>query len=96
MIRDQRAGAGELRHIDTKKLGRIDGIGDRITGDRTGRRRRSGWEILHVAIDDEVRLAYREILRDESKASAIASLDRVLGWFARDGVTVERVMKDKG
>ena len=96
VIRYQRAGPGELLHIDTKKLGRIDGIGHRITGDRTGPRRRSGWEILHVAIDDAVRLAYSEILPDERKASAIAFLDRALGWFARHGVTVERVMTDNG
>ena len=38
VIRYQRAGPGELLHIDTKKLGRIDGIGHRITGDRTGPR----------------------------------------------------------
>ena len=96
VIRYQRASPGELLHIDTKKLGRIDGIGHRITGDRTGPRRRSGWEILHVAIDDAARLAYSEILPDERKASAIAFLDRALGWFGRHGVTVERVMTDNG
>lgn len=39
-------------HIDIKKLGRIDGIGHRITGDRTGQsnKRGTGWEYLHVAI----------------------------------------------
>ena len=41
VIRYQRASPGELLHIDTKKLGRIDGIGHRISGDRTGRRRHS-------------------------------------------------------
>jgi transposase InsO family protein len=96
VIRYQRANPGELLHIDTKKLGRIDGIGHRITGDRTGRRRHSGWEILHVAIDDAARLAYSEILPDERKASAIAFLDRALGWFGRHGVAVQRVMTDNG
>jgi transposase InsO family protein len=96
VIRYQRANPGELLHIDTKKLGKIDGIGHRITGDRTGPRRHSGWEILHVAIDDAARLAYSEVLPDEKKASAIAFLERALGWFARHGVTVERVMTDNG
>jgi transposase InsO family protein len=96
VIRYQRASPGELLHIDTKKLGRIDGVGHRISGDRTGPRRRSGWEILHVAIDDAARLAYSEILPDEKKASAIAFLDRALAWFGRHGVTVERVMTDNG
>jgi transposase InsO family protein len=96
VIRYQRANPGELLHIDTKKLGRIDGIGHRITGDRSGRRHRSGWEILHVAIDDAARLAYSEILPDEKRASAIAFLDRARAWFGRHGVTVERVMTDNG
>ena len=48
-------------------MGRIDGIGHRITGDRTGQsnKRGTGWEALHVAIDDNSRLAYTEILRRE-------------------------------
>jgi transposase InsO family protein len=96
VIRYQRAGPGELLHIDTKKLGRIDGIGHRITGNRRDTRRGAGWEILHVAIDDAARLAYSEILPDERKASAVAFLDRALAWFASHGVTVERVMTDNG
>ena len=31
---------GEMIHIDIKKLGRIDGIGHRITGDRRGQSNR--------------------------------------------------------
>lgn len=35
MIRYERERPGELIHVDIKKLGRIDSIGHRITGDRT-------------------------------------------------------------
>jgi transposase InsO family protein len=96
VIRYQRAGPGELLHLDTKKLGRIERIGHRITGNRRDTRRGAGWEILHVAIDDAARLAYSEVLPDERKASAVAFLDRALAWFARHGVTVERIMTDNG
>ena len=34
IVRYQREQPGELIHIDIKKLGRIDGVGHRITGDR--------------------------------------------------------------
>ncbi len=97
-IRYERARPGELIHIDTKKLGRIDGIGHRITGDRTGQsnKRGTGWEALHVCIDDASRLAYSEILPDEKTASALGFLDRALSWLKRHGVTVERVMTDNG
>jgi transposase InsO family protein len=99
VVRYQRERPGELVHIDTKKLGRIAGIGHRITGRRSGminRHRGSGWEYLHVAVDDASRLAYTEILPDERKASAIAFLERALAWFARHGITVERIMTDNG
>ena len=46
IIRYEKKTPGEMIHIDNKKLGRIEGIGHRITGDRTGqsnpRRRREG------------------------------------------------------
>ena len=98
VIRYQRQRPGELIHIDTKKLGRIDGIGHRITGYHTGvnRNRGIGYDVLHVCIDDASRLAYTEILPDERKESAIAFLDHALAWFARHGVAVERVMTDNG
>jgi transposase InsO family protein len=97
VVRYQRARAGELIHLDTKKLGKIAGIGHRITGDRSGHRARGiGWEYLHVAVDDASRLAYSEILPDERKASAIAFLARSLAWFAGHGVTIEQVMTDNG
>ena len=84
--------------METKKLGRIDGIGHRITGDRTGqsRKRGTGWECLDGAIDDASRLAYTEGLTDEKKSTTCAFMTRALAWFARNGVTVERVTTDNG
>jgi transposase InsO family protein len=99
VVRYQRERPGELIHLDTKKLGKIAGIGHRITGRRSGminRHRGIGWEALHVAIDDASRLSYSEILPDERQASATAFLGRTLAWFARHGVTIERVMTDNG
>jgi transposase InsO family protein len=99
VVRYQRERPGELIHVDTKKLGKIAGIGHRITGRRSGminRHHGIGWEALHVAIDDASRLSYSEILPDERKASATAFLGRTLAWFARHGVTVERIMTDNG
>ena len=96
IVRYERAQPGELIHIDIKKLGRIDGIGHRITGDRRGQKRGIGWDFLHVCIDDASRLAYTEILPDERKESAVAFLERAIAWFTTLGVTVERVMTDNG
>jgi Integrase core domain len=54
------------------------------------------WEYLHVALDDASRRAYTEILANEPKASAITFLEQALAWFARHGVTVERIITDSG
>jgi transposase InsO family protein len=93
-IRYERRAAGELLHIDTKKLGRIAGLGHRITGDRRHRARGLGWEHLHVAIDDASRLAYTEILPDARGPSCTGFLARAAAWFAGRGVRIERVMTD--
>jgi transposase InsO family protein len=95
VVRYQRQRPGELIHIDVKKLGRIEGIGHRITGDRR-HRPGAGWEYLHVCIDDASRLAYSEMLPDERKESAVRFLERALDWFAGLGISVERVMTDNG
>ena len=96
VVRYERAAPGELIHIDTKKLGRIDGIGHRITGDRRGQKKGIGWDLVHVCVDDASRLAYTEVLPDEKKESACAFLTRALTFFARHGVSVARVMTDNG
>jgi transposase InsO family protein len=102
VIRYERDHPGELIHIDIKKLGRIDGIGHRITGDRHGQSNKRGigqgpgWEYVHVAVDDASRLAYTELLPDERKDSAVGFTSRALAWFRSHGVQVERVMTDNG
>jgi transposase InsO family protein len=97
-VRYQRQHPGELIHIDTKKLGRIAGVGHRITGQHSGmvKNRGIGWEHLHVCVDDASRLAYTEILPDEKKESACGFLARALAFFKAHGVSVERVMTDNG
>ena len=102
IVRYEREQPGELIHIDIKKLGRIDGVGHRITGNRTGQSNRRaigrglGWEYLHVAIDDRSRLAFTQLLPGERKEDATAFLESSLAWFKQHGVTVQRVMTDNG
>ena len=89
----QREHPGELVHIDVKKLGRIQGgAGHRMTGrrgqrfpptrtDASGvRRGTTGWDAVHVAVDDATRLAYAEVLPDEKATTAIAFLTRAIAF----------------
>jgi len=105
--RYERSRPGELIHIDVKKLGRIErGAGHRATGrrhytprltDRAGRRRgTTGWEFVHVCVDDATRFAYVEVLADERASTAAGFLRRAVKFFARHGVCVEAVMTDNG
>jgi transposase InsO family protein len=105
--RYERERPGELIHIDVKKLGRIrGGAGHRMTArrhythtrtDAEGRRRKTtGWEYVHVAIDDATRLAYAEVLADEQAHTAVGFLARAIRFFVSYGITVERVITDNG
>ena len=94
--RYERAAPGELLHVDIKSLGRIRGIGHRITGNRRTRVRGIGWEHVHVCIDDATRLAYAEVLATPAWPDAVGFLERALAWFATHGVQAERVMTDNG
>ena len=94
--RYERERAGELVHLDTKKLGRIRGVGHRIHGDRRRRSRGVGWEFVHAAVDDRTRVALAEPMPDERAESAVAFLHRVVRWFRRRGVRVRAVLTDNG
>jgi transposase InsO family protein len=90
---------GELIHIDIKKLGRFRRPGHRVTGRAVkGSRAQTGagWECCHVAIDDTSRVAYVEILPNETAKTCVAFLERAIAWFAVRGVTVQRIMTDNG
>ena len=96
--RYERAGPGEMIHIDIKKLGRFEHVGHRITGDRTGQSnsRGVGWEFVHVCIDDHSRIAFSEIKPDETADSAVPFLKAAVAYYESLGVTVTRVMTDNG
>ena len=83
-------------HLDIKKPGRFERVGQRITGDRTGRSngRGVGWEYVHICIDDASRVAVTGIFPDEKAVSAIASLHAAAACHQSPGVTVTRVMTE--
>jgi len=87
---------GDLLHLDTKKLGRIRGIGHRIHGDRRRRQRGSGWEFTHAAIDDHSRLAYVEVRPDEQGLTAADFLRRTVRHYRQRGVRIRAVLTDNG
>ncbi len=95
-VRYEREKAGELLHVDIKRLGRFDRVGHRITRKRSFGSPKQGFEFVYVAIDDFTRLSYVDILADERSESASSFLTRAVEWFALQKVKVERVMTDNG
>ena len=108
-VRYERSRPGELVHIDIKKLGRITGgagkrVGGRTPGryrprreDGTGSQRgTTGWEYVHVCVDDYSRLAYAEVLADQKASTAAGFLRRAVAFYRRHGIQVERVLTDNG
>jgi transposase InsO family protein len=107
--RYERKRPGELVHVDVKKLGRISarGAGHRVLGSSNrksqirpredgAKRSVTGWEFVHVCVDDATRLAYVEVLADERGPTAAGFLRRAVAFFAEHGIAVERVMSDNG
>ncbi len=94
--RYERERAGELLHLDVKKLGKIKGVGHRLHGDRRRRSRGVGWEFVHVCVDDASRTSYAEVLADERSETAEAFLRRAVRWFQQCGTEIDEVLTDNG
>ena len=85
---------GQLLHMDVKKFGKFSEPGHKVTGDRTRRSRRIGWEFCHSIVDDCSRLAYSELHDDERGDTVTAFTERALDWFLEHGIVAERLMTD--
>ncbi len=92
----ERAVPGELVYVDVKKLGKIPkDRGWRTTGDE-GRadRRGGGYDLIHSVVDDHSRLAYSEILPDETGGTCADFYERAHAFFAAHGIDIQAVMID--
>ena len=93
-VRYEHEHPGDLIHIDTKKLGRIERMSHRITGNRRDTVAGAGWEFLFVAIDDHARIGFTDLYPDERKDSAAQFLENTVAYFRSLGVCVRRVLTD--
>ena len=96
IVRYEHEHPGDLIHIDTKKLGRIERPSHRVTSDRRDRTRGAGWEFLFVAVDDHARIGFTDMYPDERLDSAVQFLHNTVAYFKSLGVTVRRLLTDNG
>jgi transposase InsO family protein len=96
IVRYEHERPGDLIHIDTKRLGRIERPSHRVTGDRRDRVVGAGWEFLFVAVDDHARIGFTDMYPDETGVSATQFLRNTVAYFRSLGMTVRRVLTDNG
>jgi transposase InsO family protein len=96
VVRYERERPGELVHLDVKKLGRIpDGGGHRVHGRAAASRGRGiGYDYVHSAVDDRSRVAFSQLLDDETATTCARFLVEAASFFADHGVRVQRVLTD--
>jgi transposase InsO family protein len=96
VVRLEHEAPGDMLHIDTKKLGRIERPSHRVTGNRRDTAGGAGWEMLFVAIDDHARIAFTAMHADERTPSAVQFLRNAVTYYARLGVSVRSLLTDNG
>jgi len=96
VMRYEHEAPGDLIHIDTKKLGRIERMSHRITGNRRDSFDGAGWEFLFVAVDDHSRVAFTDLYADERHDTAVQFLSNTVAYFRSIGVRVRRIITDNG
>jgi len=95
IIRYEHQAPGDLLHLDIKQLGRFANVKVRPDGRRRGAHR-SGWEYLHVAIDDHSRIAFSQILANFTANAAIDFLRAAVTHYAGLGVRIRALLTDNG
>ena len=96
VVRYEHERPGDLLHIDTKKLGRIERPSHRVTGNRRDSVEGAGWEMLFVAVDDHARIAFTAMHADEKTPQAVQFLRDAVAYYSGLGITVRPVLTDTG
>lgn len=108
VVRYEHQAAGDMVHVDIKKVGRIPTGGGWAVHQRGTERAKAskrqgpgtgrvGYAYVHSAVDDYSRLAYSEVLPDERAATAVAFWVRTTTFFGSYGIgRLRRALTDNG
>jgi len=96
VVRYEHPHPGDLLHLDIKGLTRYQQVSLRADGRRRGQQKHPGFEALHVAIDDHSRLAFTQMLPDQTASTTVAFLHQALEFFSRHGIVVRALLTDNG
>jgi transposase InsO family protein len=87
---------GDLLHLDIKGMTRFAEVSLRGDGRLRGKREHPGFQALHVAIDDHSRMAFTQMLPDQTAETTIGFLRSAVDFFARHGIGVCALLTDNG
>lgn len=87
---------GDLLHLDIKGMTRYQQVSVRGDGRRRGLRQHAGWEALHIAIDDHSRLAFSQLLPNQTAQTTIAFLRNAVAFYALHGIPIRGLLTDNG
>ncbi len=96
VVRYEHKAAGDLLHLDIKKLARFDAAGHRVHGDRSRKSRGVGWEYVHVAIDDHSRIGFSMVMANERAGSVCRFLLAAVRYYRALGINIRRLLTDNG
>lgn len=108
VVRYEHANAGDMLHVDIKKVGRIPkgggwAVHERGTDAAKASKRKGagtgkvGYAYVHSAVDDYSRLAYSEVLGNETAVTAVGFWRRAVPFFGSYGITrIHRCLTDNG
>ena len=87
---------GDLLHLDIKGMTRFGEVSLRGDGRLRGKREHPGFLALHVAIDDHSRMAFTQMLPDQTAETTIGFLRSAVDFFASHGIQVRALLSDNG
>lgn len=96
VIRYEAAAAGDLLHLDVKKLRGFTYPGRKFIEDEGRRWRGAPRQYLHVCVDDYSRDAFAQVLPRENAQTTIQFLHAALEYFESQQVQVKRLLTDNG
>jgi transposase InsO family protein len=94
LIRYEAAAAGELLHLDVKKLRCFTWAGRKFIDEGGRRQRGAGRLYLHVCIDSHSRYAFARIFERENAEACLEFIREVQAHFAGLGVQIRRILTD--
>jgi hypothetical protein len=87
---------GDLLHLDIKGMKRFGEVSLRGDGGLRGKRQYPGFLALPMAVDDHSRMAFTQMLPDQTAETTIGFLKDAVDFITRHGIQVRDLLTENG